>query len=186
MIFSFLFQTVLYTWPCSLPREAVPMHCTPLCPLTFVCGLGWMVEAPQREEMVRVEPWCFPWLHEHSPGWMCLSRKTIKGQTSARVSFESTGANTSGFFLTWSLHPLLVFLLYVSQAIGESYRTHLHNPVLFETPLCILILSVNETQSWLQTSPEKEWSISPLMGVLVFLHIRHFYPQTSCLVVKSE
>lgn len=34
------------------------MHCTPgnKAPLTFGCGLGWVEEAPRREEMlVRVE-----------------------------------------------------------------------------------------------------------------------------------
>lgn len=77
-LFCFPFQAVLHTWPCSLPRVAVSMHCTPgkKAPLTFGVWLGWVVEAPG-EEMVRVDPVAvsLSFCHEHSPRWLCPSRE---------------------------------------------------------------------------------------------------------------
>lgn len=77
---------------------------------------------------------------------------------------------TTPFLLQGLLLSLFSLVLYVSQAIGESSTTYLHNPVLFETPLCILVLSVNETQSRLQTSPERGMKYFSPDGCFIFKH----------------
>lgn len=85
------------------------------------------------------------------------------------------------------LLTLFSLVLYVSQAIGGSCMTVCSTlSYLRHLFLCISVLSINETQSWLQTSPEREMKLFSFLTSVSFLNFRHFYLQIRCLVAKSD
>lgn len=102
-------------------------------------------------------------------------------------AFEQGVQLTSPCLLPCPLLTLFSLVLYESQVIGESCMTMCTTlSYLRHLFLCISVLSINETQSWLQTSPEREMKLFSFLTSVSFLNFRHFYLQIRCLVAKSD